>query len=234
MISGEGLKAKNDKVEAIRNMVMPQSKQDVQRFLGMVTYLSKFCPNLAEHTAPLRDVCRAKAEFMWERPQIDAFETIKQLISRTPTLRLFDPSLLKQLTVDASSQSLGAVLIQQNGPVESAAKSLTDTQKRYAQIEKELLAVLFGCHRFHSYVYGRRIVIETDHKPLLGLVAKPIAEATPRLQRMMLLLQPYDIELIYKPGKEMFLADTLSRFSLRSFRKMLNMTSPLLQHIITV
>ena len=64
VISGEGLKAKNDKVEAIRNMVTPQSKQDVQRFLGIVTYLSKFCPNLAEHTAPLRDMCRAKAEFM--------------------------------------------------------------------------------------------------------------------------------------------------------------------------
>ena len=192
IISGEGLKVKHDKVEAIANMLVPKCKEDVQRFLGMVNYLSKFCPNLAEHSAPLRAVTKSKSEFVWEKPQQDAFEKLKQLITNAPTLRLFDPDLGITLTADASSHSLGAVMLQENGPVEYAARSLSDVQKRYAQIEKELLAVLFACQRFHSYVYNRMVVIETDHKLLLGLVNKPIAEATPRLQRILLHFQPYD------------------------------------------
>lgn len=211
IIGSSGLKVKHDKVDAIRNMLTPKCREDVQRFLGMANYLSKFCPNLAEHTAALRAVAKSKSEFVWEKPQQEAFHKVKELIMHAPTLKLFDPDLDITLTVDASSHSLGAVLLQHNGPVEYAAKSLSDTQRRYAQIEKELLAVLFACQRFHSYVYGRKLVIETDHKPLLGLVKKPIAEATPRLQRILLHLQPYEFQLVYKPGKEMFLADTLSR-----------------------
>ena len=156
----------------------PKCKEDVQRFLGMANYLSKFCPNLAELTAPLRAVTKPSSEFIWEVPQREAFEQIKRLISHAPTLKLFDPELEITLSVDSSSHSLGAVMMQEHGPVEYAARSLSETQKRYAQIEKELLAVLFACQRFHSFVYGRKTIIESDHKPLVGLIQKPIAEAT--------------------------------------------------------
>ena len=115
------------------------------------------------------------------------------------------------VSVDASPYGLGAVLLQDGQPIEFASWSLTDTQRRYAQIEKELLVVQFGMTHFHHYVYGNQVTVETDHKPLVGLVDKPIGLCSPRIQRMRLQLQVYSNQLLYKPGKELYLADTLSR-----------------------
>ena len=81
-------------------------------------------------------------------------------------------------------------------------------------IEKELLGVVFGCKRFHSHVYGRSITVETDHKPLIAINNKPLCDAPPRLQRLMLGIQKYDLEIIYTPGKNLVIADTLSRLYL--------------------
>ena len=121
------------------------------------------------------------------------------------------------LQVDASQKGLGAALIQDQGPVAYASKAMNETQQRYAQIEKELLAIVFGCKRFHQYIYGKHVIIETDHKPLESIYNKPLSQAPSRLQRMLLQLQEYDIELRYKKGSEMYLADALSRaFTLRS------------------
>ena len=101
----------------------------------------------------------------------------------------------------------------QNGqPVAYASRALTAAETRYAQIEKELLAIVFGCERFQVYTYGRELVnIETDHKPLEPIFTKPLALAPKRLQRMLLRLQKYSLKVRYKKGKEMHLADTLSR-----------------------
>ena len=115
------------------------------------------------------------------------------------------------LSVDASSEGLGAVLLQNNQPVAYASKPLNKTQQKYAQIEKELLAILYGCERFHQYVYGRTVTVETDHKLLESIVTTPLFRAPVLLQRMLLRLQQYDILVVYKAGKEMYIADTLSR-----------------------
>ena len=141
---------------------------------------------------------------------------MKDLITREPgpVLTYFDPSKELRLQVDASKSGLGAVLLQEEKPVAYASKSLTATEENYAQIEKELFAVLFGCKRFHQYVYGRQVVVESDHKPLESIMRKPLAAAPPRLQRMILQLQKYDITIIHRPGKHIPLADTLSRKSL--------------------
>ena len=93
-----------------------------------------------------------------------------------------------------------------------ASKSLTDTETRYANIERELLAIIYGCEKFHTYLYGRTFIMETDHKPL-----KMISTAAPaRLQRMLLHLQQYDLVIMYRPGKEMFLVDALSHLPSRT------------------
>ena len=92
-----------------------------------------------------------------------------------------------------------------------ASRSLTDSERNYAQIEKELLAILFGCRKFHQYLYSKPVLVESDHKPLEYLFRKPLTAAPPRLQRMMLALQKYDLHVTYKPGKKLFIADTLSR-----------------------
>ena len=91
------------------------------------------------------------------------------------------------------------------------SRALTLTQQKYAQIEKEVLAIVYGCQKFHQYVYGRTVHVETDHKPLENILAKNLHQAPMRLQKMIMSLQKYDLEVKYKPGKEMQLADTLSR-----------------------
>lgn len=88
---------------------------------------------------------------------------------------------------------------------------LSRTQRQYAQIERELLAVVFACKKFKEYIYGKPTIVETDHQPLATILRKPIHTAPARLQRMLLRLQCYDISLVYKKGKYMYLADTLSR-----------------------
>ncbi|XP_052746701.1 uncharacterized protein K02A2.6-like [Bicyclus anynana] len=119
------------------------------------------------------------------------------------------------VSVDASAHAVGAVLLQAGRPVEFASLTLTDTQVRYAQIEKEMLAIVFAVERFRQYLFGRQdIVVQSDHKPLEALCNKPLASVPCRLQRMMMRIQGYDLKIVYTPGKFMYIADTLSRAAL--------------------
>ena len=133
-------------------------------------------------------------------------------------LQYFDPAKPVRLQVDASKVGLGAVLIQNdpNGkgkPIAFASKSLTPAVTRYANIECEMLAVVFGCMKFHHYLYGRRFICESDHKPLEDIHLKHLSDAPPRLQRLLLKIQPYDFSIKFIPGKDIPMADALSRVS---------------------
>ena len=101
--------------------------------------------------------------------------------------------------------------LQDEKPVAYASCTLTDTEKRYAQIEKELLAIVYACERFHQYVYGRTVLIDSDHKALEAIFQKPLFQSPLRLQRMLLKLQRYDLKVTYKKGTQLPIADTLSR-----------------------
>lgn len=141
---------------------------------------------------------------------------MKEIITREPgpVLAFFDTSKDLTLQVDASKYGLDAVLLQEGKPLAYASKSLTDSEISYAQIEKELLAILWGCKRFHQYVYGRHITVESDHKPLEAFIRKPLAAAPSRLQRMIWQLQKYSFTIVHIPGKNIPVADTLSRKSM--------------------
>ena len=109
-------------------------------------------------------------------------------------------------------QGLGAAAMQGKGIVAYGSRPLTPAEQRYAQIEKEMLAVVFGCEEFPTLIYGKSdVVIETDHKPLESLQHKPIHKALMRIQRMMLKVQPYTYKLRYTKGANIGLADCLSR-----------------------
>lgn len=193
-------------------MPTPTSKQDVKRLLGMVNYLQKFAPNLSAVTAPMSELLKEQNQFLWDNDiQGRRFEQVEQIISRAAVLNYFDPKADTELHCHASDKGFGACLMQKGQPVAYASRAMTDAQVNYAQIEKELLATVFGVERFEQYVHGRPVKIETDHKPLERIFEKSLTSAPKRLQRMMLRLQKYNLTVVYTKGSEMYLADTLSR-----------------------
>ena len=126
-------------------------------------------------------------------------------------LKYYDVSKPVTIQADASQAGLGPCLLQEDHPVAYASCAMISAEKNYAQLEKELLAICFACQKFHQYIYGKQVTVQTDHKPLEIILKKSIAKASPRVQCMMLKLQRYTLNVVYKPGREMYLADTLSR-----------------------
>ncbi|KAK2701564.1 hypothetical protein QYM36_019794 [Artemia franciscana] len=123
-------------------------------------------------------------------------------------------SLNVELKVDASSHGLGANLCSDGEVVAYASHALSKTEQKYSQLEKEMYAIVYGCKHFHHYLYGRRVNIITDHHLLETIVRNSIHKAPPRVQRLMLQLQPYDLHLQFRPGSEIPIADALSRLHL--------------------
>ena len=211
LLTAEGLKPDPSKVQTIVDYPVPTNLAELRTFLGMVQYLAKFCQHLSTASQPLRQLEKKEVEWHWQRPQSKAFKEIKDLVTKAPVLRYFDVSKNITIKCDASQHGISATLLQEGQPVHYANRALTTTEQNYAQIEKELLAVVFSCEHFEHYIYGKHVTVETDHKPLIAIQKKPINTASKRLQRMMLRLQRFDLILTYKPGKEMYIADALFR-----------------------
>ena len=215
VVTADGLKPCPVKVKAITEMPAPTNVAGIRRFLGMVQYLSKFLPGLSDLTKPLRELTQKNVMFTWQKSQEDAFKVVKEAISSTPVLRYY--CLEDEVTIqcDSSQFGLGAVLLQKGQPVAFASRALTATEQRYVQIEKECLAIVFACEKFHQYIFGREeVTVQSDHKPLEAIFKKPLEAAPARLQRMLLFLQKYRLCVKYVQGKHMYIADTLSRANL--------------------
>ena len=141
------------KVEAVKSMPPPQNKSQLREFLGMITYLSPFISNLSAQTASLRELLKQDSDFQWSPSHQQAFNELRNKICEDATLAYFDTSKPTTVQVDASMHGLGATLMQGGKPIAYASKALSDAETRYANIERELLAVVFGCERFHTYLY---------------------------------------------------------------------------------
>ena len=211
LLTQDGVKPDPEKVRAVQSMNKPENKQELLTFLGFVQYLGKFMPRMSDVGAPLRKLTEKSVVWNWSKEHDASFNALKAMASDAPVLRYFDPKLPLTLSVDASSKGIGAVILQEGQPIAYGSRALTTAQQNYAQIEKEALAVVYGCTKFHYYIYGRPVLVESDHKPLQSIFAKPLMKAPLRLQRLLLTLQKYDLKVTYKPGNLMFLADALSR-----------------------
>ena len=216
ILSPDGVKADPDKIAVIDNMSRPGNVKEIQRFLGFTQYLARFLPKLSEVSEPLRRLTHKDTEWHWESQQENAFQECKRLATTPPVLRYFDSNKPVTLQVDASLKSVGATLLQEEQPISFAARALTETEQRYACIERECLAICFGCDKFHQYLAARHdsIRVESDHKPLETIFKKSLLTSPKRLQRMRLKLQRYDLDVTYRKGSEMFISDFLSRLDL--------------------
>lgn len=162
-------------------------------------------------TAPLRELTKSNVLFEWNEAHDIAFNKLKAVIASEPVLAYYDKTKQCVIQTDASKDGLGCCLLQNGHPIAFSSRALTKTEQQYAQIEKELLAVVFATEKFNQFVYGQRTKVHSDHKPLVAIMKKDINKVSVRLQRMLLKLLKYDIELEYLPGKEMYIADALSR-----------------------
>ncbi len=143
--------------------------------MGMVNQLNKFTPNIAELSQPLRELLSTKRAWVWGSSQDAAFEAIKKELTQPTVLALYDVDAELKISSNASAYGLGAVLLQRHSdsqwkPVAYASRCMSDTERRYSQIEKEALGIVWACEKFADFVIGKRIALETDHKPLVPLL----------------------------------------------------------------
>lgn len=218
-ISAEGLRPTQDKVRAITDAPSPQN---VSQLRGLINYYGKFLPNLSSKLAPLYQLLEKQNKWVWGLEQSHAFTEAKKQLTSTSLLVHYDPELEVVLSCDASPSGIGAVLSHifpdsAEKPIAFTSRSLATAEKKYSQLDKESLAIVYGVKKFHQYLFGWKFVIRSDHKPLQHLFSeqKPIpVQASARIQRWALTLSAYNYSIAYKPGSEHANADSLSRLPL--------------------
>ena len=174
-------------------MSAPQNVAEVRRFISMANQLSKFIPNCTNLLHPLTVLLSKKNVWTWGLSQEEAYTTLKDKLSKLTTLTLYNPAANIKLSADASSYRLGAVLLQETNnewqPVAYGSRTMTETERRYAQIEKEALSLTWATEKFSMYLLGRSFHMETDHKLLVPLLStKSLDTLPPRVLRFQLRL----------------------------------------------
>lgn len=153
IISRSGIRPDESHILPIKNMPKPENVKDLERFLGLVTYVGNFIPNLSEKTHKLRELLKKDIEWHWDDVHDKCLNDLQRCITSPPVLRFYTLDKPVTISVDASKNGLGACLMQEGKPVCYASKSLTKTEQNYAQIEKELYACVFACEKFYTYIH---------------------------------------------------------------------------------
>ena len=160
-------------------MPPPSSKKEVQSFIRMINYLTKFSPRLTELSEPIRELIKEKVPFNWGPEHQESFTMLKKELVRTPILAYYNPQKETILQTDASTKGLGAGLLQDEKPIYFASKALTEMQRGYKAIEIESLVVAWAVEKFHHFLYGCHFILETDQKPLEAILSRSLNQATP-------------------------------------------------------
>ena len=189
-------------------MPPPKDAKAVQRLLGSVNYLAKFVPHMSNIMQPPNK----DTEWCSLHTHQQAFNEMKKALTTTPALSYYDVMKPVVKQCDALDSGLGSALVQNGLPVAYSSRALTSADTNYAHIDKELLAIVFACEKFDQYVYGRdKVHVQSDHKHQEVIFNRSLVSAPKRLQRMLLRLQRYSLEVTYVRESEMYIAESLSR-----------------------
>lgn len=213
VISENGVHPDPEKIKAVKNFPIPKNPKNIKQFLGLAGYYRKFIEGFSNIAKPLTNLLKNGVEFKWTQKEQDSFNTLKNMLCEEPILQYPDFSKPFVVTTDASGTAIGAILSQgpigKDRPISYASRVLNDAEKNYSTIEKELLAIVYAVKHFRPYLYGKRFILVTDHKPLSWL--HKAKDPTSRLARWKIKLAEYDYEIVYKAGKTNVNADALSR-----------------------
>ena len=223
VVDAEGLHTTPEKLKAILEAPAPKDLNQMRSFLGLVNYYARFIANLSTVLHPLNRLLRKDVSWEWDELCEEAFQLAKQSLASSRVLVHYDPTLPLKLAGDASEYGVGAVLShvcpdESERPVAFASRTLSSSERNYAQLEKEALSLIIGVRKFHQYLYGRPFTPYTDHKPLttiLGSKAGIPTLAAARLQRWALLLSTYQYTIEYHSTACHANADGLSRLPLQ-------------------
>lgn len=218
IITRQGIKPDNSKIEAVQKFPRPQTVTDVKSFLGLCSYYRRFIANFSYVSEPMIKLTRKSVKFHWDAFCEEAFIKLKSLLCSAPILIYPDFNKPFIVTTDASNYAIGAILSQENGsvdlPIAYASRVLNQAERNYSTSEKELLAIIWAVKRFRPYIYGTKFVIKTDHGPLVWLYKS--SNPTSRIMRWRLLMDEYEYEILHKSGKANTNADALSRIIIPS------------------
>ena len=216
LLSKHGIGPTEEKVRAVVDASQPQTPSEARNFLGLVGFSARFIPDFATTADPLRILARKGEPFMWDEEQEKSFQKLKNQVASAPVLAYFDKDAFTRVIDDASRMGLGAVLVQEkNGESRAvcyASRSLVQVERRYSQTEKEALALVWACGRFHLYLYGLpQFDLMTDHEALKVIYSRK-SKPSARIERWVLRLQPYNYQVCYVPSRKN-IADALSRLT---------------------
>ena len=205
-VDAEGVHPLPAKVRAVEEAPTPRNVSELKSFLGLLSYYSRFLPNMATLLAPLYKLLRQSERWRWSEEQETAFRKAMELLVSLLLVH-FDPELEIRLACDASDYGIGAVLSHRfpdgsEKPVVFMFRTLNKAEKKYSQIEKEGLACVAGATCFHSYLYGHHFILQTDHKPLLMLFNEDKLvpqQASNRIQRWAWKLAAYEYTSMQMP-----------------------------------
>jgi hypothetical protein len=208
VISAEGVKVHEEKIQAIRDWPSPRNITELRGFLGLCAYYRRFVRGFSQLAAPLIDLTK-KGAFRWTEQAQGVFERLKEVMSTCPVLALPDFSQPFVLECDASGEGIGAVLMQNRHPIAYESRKLRDNERLYSTYDKEMLAIMHALAKFRQYLVGSKFVVRTDHNSLKYFLDQ--TELNDRQQKWVSKVQAYDFDIEFIKGKNNTVADALSR-----------------------
>ena len=213
-----GISPDPKKTESILKMQFPPDKETMHSFLGLVNFLNRYTPKLAELCSPLRKLILKDSHYSPGDPEHAAFDAIKAEFKKKIILPYFDRHKETILQTDASKKGFGAVILQEEQPIYYASRALTSAEKNYQNLEREAQAAVWGMEKFHYFLYGRKFILQTDQKPLVSIFRKHMIDVSPRIQRITIRAWQYDFVPQHIPGRINVIADSLSRVTPLEFQ----------------
>lgn len=213
-VNAEGIQPLESRVSAIVDLAPPRDTKAVRSFLGMAGYYRQCIPGFATLALPLTELTKPKEPFRWGLREQEAFDKLKDALTKAPILSHPCPNRPYTLYSDASNKSIGAILVQKDDHgiervITYLSHKLSGTQQKWSTIEKEAYGIIYALKKFHPYLWGAKFEIHTDHKPLKSLFQSEIKNT--KLQRWAIQISEYGAPILYHPGKLNIRADMLSR-----------------------